>query len=188
MSESKYFIEIGSADFDTYEHLAQQGWKGIFVEPVKVLLDNLERFEGCIYENSAITGEPKHTKIKYYDTDWAEGWVRGVGSVDMDMNHFHSNPQWKEHERVEHLHTITLDQLIEKHDVKHIDKLKIDIEGLDYEILDTYSWVIKPKYIKIEYRHWKNKNVKVTDYIEMLNNKGYECTLETDDLIGVLNE
>ena len=40
MSESKYFIEIGTADFDTFEHLAEDGWKGIFVEPVKELLDN----------------------------------------------------------------------------------------------------------------------------------------------------
>ena len=61
----KFFIEIGTSDFDTYEDLARQGWKGIFVEPVKALLDNLERFEGCIYENTAITHEPMHTKMIY---------------------------------------------------------------------------------------------------------------------------
>ena len=53
----KFFIEIGTSDFDTYEGLAKQGWKGIFVEPVKPLLDNLERFERCIYENDAITAD-----------------------------------------------------------------------------------------------------------------------------------
>ena len=35
VSEVPFFIEIGTADFDTYEGLAKQGWKGIFVEPVK---------------------------------------------------------------------------------------------------------------------------------------------------------
>ncbi len=188
VSEVPFFIEIGTSDFDTYENLAQLGWKGIFVEPVKQLLDNLKQFEGCIYENNAITAEPKHTKVKYYDPEWAEGWVRGVGTLDMEMNTFNNNPKWKEHERVQYLHTMTLDQLIEKHDVKRIDKLKIDTEGTEFEILDTYSWVIKPKTIKIEYEHWKNRNVMVKDYIKMLKKKGYVCSMDEHDLTGVLND
>ena len=188
VSDVPFFIEIGTSDFDTYEYLAQRGWKGIFVEPVKPLLDNLERFEGCIYENNAITAEPKHCKVKYYDPEWAKGWVRGVGTLDMDMNTFNSNPEWKEHERELYLHTLTLDELIEKHNVKHIEKLKIDTEGTEFEILDTYSWVIKPKEIKIEYEHWKLRDIKVGDYIQMLNDKGYECSMDEHDLVGVLNE
>ena len=188
VSDVPFFIEIGTSDFDTYEYLAQRGWKGIFVEPVKPLLDNLERFEGCIYENNAITAEPRHCKVKYYDTEWAEGWVRGVGSLDLNMNTFNANPKWKEHERELYLHTLTLDELIEKHNVKHIEKLKIDTEGTEFEILDTYSWVIKPKEIKIEYEHWKLRDIKVGDYIQMLNDKGYECSMDEHDLVGVLNE
>ena len=183
-----FFIEIGTSDFDTYEHLAQLGWKGIFVEPVKPLLDNLERFKGCIYENNAITAQPQHTKVKYYDPEWAEGWIRGVGSLDMNMNTFNANPEWKEHERVQYLHTMTLDELIKKHNVKSIDKLKIDTEGTEYQILVTYSWVIKPKEIKIEYEHWKNRNVMVKDYIKMLKKKGYVCSMDEHDLTGVLND
>lgn len=182
----KYFIEIGTADFDTYEGLAKQGWKGIFVEPVKPLLDNLERFEGCIYENNAITAEPKHTKVKYYDPEWAEGWARGVGSLDMDMNTFNANPDWIEHERVMYLHTITFDQLIDKHDVKRIDMLKIDTEGTEYEILDSYSWRIKPKTIKFEYEHWINRNVPVQKYIEMLEGMGYKCVKDEHDVVAML--
>jgi len=83
---------------------------------------------------------------------------------------------------------MTLDQLIEKHNVKRIDKLKIDTEGTEFEILDTYSWVIKPKMIKIEYEHWKNRKVMVKDYIKMLNDKGYECSMDEHDLKGVLND
>ena len=55
---SKFFVEIGTSDFDTFEHLAEEGWKGIFVEPVKKLLDNLERFDICHYENSEATLRP----------------------------------------------------------------------------------------------------------------------------------
>ena len=143
---------------------------------------------GCIYENTAITKEPTHTKVLYYDPEWAEGWARGVGTLDMDMNTFNANPDWIEHERIQYLHTITLDDLIKKHNVERIDKLKIDTEGTEYQILDTYSWVIKPKEIKIEYEHWKLRDINVGDYIQMLNNKGYECSMDEHDLVGVLNE
>tara|TARA_Y100001951_G_C11262717_1_gene253533 strand:+ start:410 stop:970 length:561 start_codon:yes stop_codon:yes gene_type:complete len=185
---SKFFIEIGTSDFDTYEGLAQQGWKGIFVEPVKPLLDNLERFEGCIYECSAITGKPMHTKVKYYDPEWAKGWVRGVGSLDQHMNTFNSNPQWAEHERVSYLVSITLDDLIEKHDVKRIDMLKIDTEGTEWDILENYSWKIKPKFIKFEYEHWVNRDIDVQIHIDMLQKMGYKCTRDEHDVVAVLNE
>tara|TARA_A100001201_G_C4028881_1_gene182911 strand:+ start:89 stop:718 length:630 start_codon:yes stop_codon:yes gene_type:complete len=184
--KNPFFIEIGTADFDTYEGLAKQGYHGIFVEPVKQLLDNLERFEGCIYENNAITAEPRHCKVKYYDPEWAEGWVRGVGNLDMDMNHFHSNPQWKEYEREQYLHTITLDQLIDKHNVERIDMLKIDTEGTEYEILDSYSWKIKPKFMKIEYQHWVSRGVSVEKYIKMLESMGYKCKKDKNDFVAVL--
>ncbi len=188
VSEVPFFIEIGTADFNTYEGLAKLGWKGIFVEPVKPLLDNLERFEGCIYENNAITAEPRHCKVKFYDPNWAKGWVRGVGSIDMEMNTFNLNPRWKEHERIQYLHTITLDDLIKKHNVERIDKLKIDTEGTEYQILDTYSWVIKPKEIKIEYSHWHKRDIKVEEYIKTLENIGYEVKMEKNDFVAVLNE
>ena len=186
VSDVPFFIEIGTSDFDTYEYLAQRGWKGIFVEPVKPLLDNLERFEGCIYENNAITAEPRHCKVKYYDTEWAEGWVRGVGTLDLNMNTFNSNPQWKEHERELYLHTMTFDQLIEKHNVQQIDMLKIDTEGTEFEILDSYSWKIKPKFIKFEYEHWINRDVPVRKYIDMLEGMGYTCTKDEHDVVAIL--
>ena len=186
VSEVPFFIEIGTSDFDTYEHLAQLGWKGIFVEPVKPLLDNLERFKGCIYENNAITAQPQHTKVKYYDPEWAEGWVRGVGTLDMNMNTMNSNPEWKEHERHAYIKTITLDELLQTNNVHSIDFLKIDTEGTEYQILDSYSWKVKPKKIKIEYEHWIHRDIPVKKYTDMLTGMGYKCTMDEHDVVAVL--
>ena len=185
----KFFIEIGTSDFDTCEDLVKEGWKGIFVEPVKDLLDIVRgrtMGTGCIYENTAITKEETHTKVLFYDPNWAKGWVRGVGTLDMDMNTFNSNPEWEEHERVQYLHTMTFDQLIEKHNVQQIDMLKIDTEGTEFEILDSYSWKIKPKFIKFEYEHWINRNVPVRKYIDMLEGMGYTCTKDEHDVVAIL--
>lgn len=187
----KFFIEIGTSDFDTCEDLVKEGWKGIFVEPVKDLLDNVRgrtMGTGCIYENTAITKEETHTKVLFYDPNWAKGWVRGVGTLDMDMNTMNSNPEWKEHERHSYIVTMTLDDLIQKHNVHSIDFLKIDTEGTEYEILDSYSWKVKPKKIKFEYEHWIHRNIPVQKYIKQLKGMGYTITKDSHDVTAVLNE
>ena len=127
-----------------------------------------------------------HTKVLFYDPDWAKGWVRGVGTLDLDMNTMNSNPEWKEHERHSYLQTMTLDDLVEKHNVKRIDMLKIDTEGTEYDILDSYSWKVKPKFIKFEFEHWIHRNIPVKKYIDMLEGMGYKCTQDEHDVVAIL--
>ena len=196
---SKFFIEIGTSDFDTFEHLAEEGWKGIFVEPVKKLLDNLERFDNCHYENSAILTYDGMTELKYFDVDWAEGWYRGVGNTDMSRTHFH-NPDLKDKEVVEDVECMRLDTLIKKYNVEKIDYLKIDIEGREFMIMMDYSWKIKPKQVKIEHTHWHQNNTNPIDWswqhpthqeslktmVEKLESLGYNIVIGKDDIIGVL--
>jgi FkbM family methyltransferase len=188
-----FFIEIGTADFDTLEPLARLGWKGIFVEPIGELLDNLERFDGCIYEETAILDYIGTTNIQYYDLDWAEEWQRGVGNTDKWLNNFNSNPQFKEHFRNKEVKVTTLDALIDKYDVKRIDYLKIDIEGMEYKILQDYSWRVLPKKIKCEHIHWngqpptpETKRCDMMDYIVMLQHLGYKITMLPEDFIAEL--
>ena len=183
---SKFFIEIGTSDFDTCEELAEKGWNGIFIEPVKELLDNLKPINGCVYENCAVLDRMDTMTIKYYDPAWAEGWVRGVGTLSLDINHMNSNPQWKEHEREAQVPVVTLDYLIDKYEVKHIDYLKIDIEGGEYLILDNYSFKIKPDVMKIEYEHWLTRDIAPRKYIDMLQGMGYTVSKDEHDLLAVL--
>jgi len=193
MSESKYFIEIGTSDFDTFEHLAEKGWKGIFVEPVKELLDNLKRYDGCIYENCAVLDKMDTMTLKYYDPEWAEGWRRGVGSIS-PINIFNLHPSLQKHELTREVDVVTLDYLIKKHNVKKIDYLKIDIEGLEYRILDDYSWDIKPDTLKVEHKHWRGhwngtgrgRKNNITAYIKKLESMGYSVTRDLQDLMAVL--
>ena len=156
-----FFIEIGTSDFDTLEPLAQLGWKGIFVEPIGELLNNIERYDGCFYEESAILDYNGKTDIQYYDLDWAKDWQRGVGNTS-DINNFNCNPHFKEHVRTARVNVLTLDMLIDKYKVKRIDYLKIDIEGLEYKILENYSWRILPKKIKCEHIHWNDRPMSVS--------------------------
>ena len=164
--------------------MAQQGWKGIFVEPIGELLNKLERFDGCFYEESAILHYNGKTDIQYYDLDWADDWKRGVGNTS-DVNNFNANPQFKEHVKKARVNVMTLDALIDKYDVKHIDYLKIDIEGLEYKILESYSWRILPKKIKCEHIHWNDRPM-LEDPYKMLEEMGYKITMLPEDFIAEL--
>tara|TARA_R100000995_G_C3432416_1_gene99161 strand:- start:71 stop:676 length:606 start_codon:yes stop_codon:yes gene_type:complete len=186
--EKRFFIEIGTCDFDTLENLAQQGWKGIFVEPIEEYLDKLERFDGCIYENCAVLDTIDTMPIQFYDPNWAEGWKKGVGSLDLGHNNFIANPQFEEHVVSREVSVVTLDYLIKKHNVTRIDYLKIDIEGWDYKILDDYSWDIKPKKLVVEHKHWENRQVSVNIYLTLLETMGYECSMDKENITAVLNE
>jgi FkbM family methyltransferase len=179
-----FFIEIGTSDFDTLEPLAQLGWKGIFVEPIGELLDTIKRYDGCHYEESAVLDYIGTTDIQYYDLDWAQEWQRGVGSTS-SVNNFNCNPQHKEHVRKKTVNVITLDSLIDKYGVKHIDYLKIDVEGMEWAILQDYTWKIKPKKIKCEYVHWENHGIVLGDYVKMLEHMGYTITMLEEDFIAV---
>ena len=55
----KYYIEIGTSDFDTFTEQVKDdtNWSGIAVEPIRKLLDNIPIRDNTIYENSAITNE-----------------------------------------------------------------------------------------------------------------------------------
>ena len=194
--KNKFFIEIGTSDFDTLEPLVKNGWSGIFVEPVKELLDNIPKHKNCIYENIAISNYIGTTQVRYYDPSWAEDWIRGVGTlVDLERNVLNSNEQWGNHERLVGVDVITLDELINKHGVTKIDYLKIDTEGGELSILEDYSWKIKPRMIKFEYCHWglgpdedggKLRETKVIPIVKMLEDIGYIVYREENDIYGVI--
>lgn len=181
----KYFIEIGTSDFNTLEHLAEQGWQGIFVEPDAYYLNRLKRFDDCIYEQSAILDYDGTTQFINYDAEWASEnvteediWTRGVGTTNLDMNNMNSNPDWptKEFE----VKVKTLNTLVKEHKVSKIDFLKIDVEGADTDILYDYDFSIRPKTIKIEVAHHENFNVDVADFREYMTAKGYTLYAEDD--------
>tara|TARA_Y100000310_G_C20691241_1_gene822375 strand:- start:1478 stop:2062 length:585 start_codon:yes stop_codon:yes gene_type:complete len=192
---NKFFIEIGSADYDTLLPLTKNGWCGIVVEPNKNLLDNIRGVDNVIYENVALFSYDGKISFNYYneslyDDNESNYWTKGVGTINLEINHMHPNPQFKKYERSEEVECLTLDTLLKKHNVTNIDFMKVDVEGSEYKIFESYSWLVKPSVLKLETRHWESfgdyYNFKYIDtMLEMLRENGYLMWEEKNDLYAV---
>jgi FkbM family methyltransferase len=72
----------------------------------------------------------------------------------------------------------TLEQILDSYNLKNIDWLLIDVEGLDAEIALTFNWhKYNIKKVDIEHLHLGNKRQNVTD---LFLNMGYQPTISSD--------
>ena len=165
--EMKTFIEIGTCDFDTNLPLIESGdWKGIMCEPAPIYFGNLKKqfeeiknSENLILENLAISDYNGKLDFAVARNDHSveNSWQRGISSVVSDH---HSGERLFDYNENKNLIAetievpcLTLDELIYKHKIESIDYLKIDAEGHEMNIIDAYSWDIKPTFIKLEHMH-----------------------------------
>lgn len=193
----KTFIEIGSCDFDTNIDLISSGeWLGVMVEPTKKYFSNLEKLvadnpyrHNLTLENIAISdynGTISFAEAKDTSTGprGLGAWRRGISSVVADSHKgerlFDLADNQKFVEEFFDVPCMTLDSLIAKHKFEHINYLKIDVEGHEMNILDAYSWDIKPDFIKMEHSH-----IDDVYAANLLKDKGYVVYIEHSDLYAI---
>ena len=193
----RVFVEIGTCDFDTNLDLIKNGeWTGIMCEPAPKYRKNLERLAEGIKNRENLIIEP--VAISDYNgvisfgqaRDTSSGdrsmgtWRRGISSVLAD-NHkgeriFDLEGNQEFLEETLDVECMTLDSLIAKHDLAHINYLKIDTEGHEMNILECYSWDIKPDIIKMEHAHIDDVYAS-----ELLKSHGYLVYVEHSDIYAI---
>ena len=123
----------------------------ILVEPVPYNIDILEKK----YSNSkniticknAIFSENKVKSFYFVDensiTKLGKHWASAIGSFDKKHILNHKSKRFKiEDSDIKEIKIefITFDKLVEKYSIQSIDKLQIDVEGAEYEILKTIDF------------------------------------------------
>jgi FkbM family methyltransferase len=173
----KTFIEIGACDFDTLNHLADYGWRGIIVDPMKKYLDKLDRKPNVEYISAAVSdsfGETEFYEFKQeiveQDHDFA-----GMSSIHPISANLHLMNKLR-------VNKITYSSLLETQRIDRVDYLKIDTEGHDMIILKTviFKGPVRPKVIKVEHKH--------CDQLEMesfLKQNGYHVEVESQDIFAI---
>ena len=185
----KFFIEVGSCDFDTLNDLADAGWHGMIIDPMEKYLNNIPRKPGVNYipcaidhhtgETTIYTSSDEMTKL---DSDYrgmstmVESKERNWGVRKDGVNIFNDEVRIK---------TITFRDLFKQHHVWAIDFLKVDVEGYDFEVLKSFPWELtnlKPNFIKVEHMHIKNSD----EMKDFLIKKGYHVYVERNDFYAIL--
>lgn len=155
-AEGKYFVEVGTSNFNTLEKLAERGWRGMFIEPVRAHLDGLEYYPTCAYENVAVDIESGEKTFVHVDPEWIKEtevarWHHGLGSLRDSgrlsrKDHLTSplssgSRMRKEHPDMRFIETEVrverLDTLFSRHGVTRVDFLKTDTEGHDLRVLQS---------------------------------------------------
>jgi len=149
-----FFINIGANDGingdPIYPFLRKYGWRGIAVEPLGHMCDELRRnyaqFEGVVVEHAAIASAPRPFYFVAPDATDAS-FIRQTGSLHSDyiektialmrMYEFQGPVREGLERSIRQVEVpcLTFEQLLAKHAVQRIDFLNIDAEGSDFEIL-----------------------------------------------------
>ena len=123
----------------------------LLVEPVpyniEILEKKYEKFDNIYICKNAIFSEKKTSSFYYVNGKsihkLGKHWASGIGSFNKNHILDHRTKRFKiEDEDIDEIEIefITFDSLIEKFEIESIDKLQIDVEGAEYEILKSINY------------------------------------------------
>ena len=175
--------------------------KVLLVEPVPHNVDaikkNLIHLDNVIIEQVAISNKNeiknfyfvKNTSIHKLKKHWSSG----IGSFNKQHILDHKSKRFKvEEEDIEKvsINTIRFKDIVEKYQIKQINKLLIDVEGSEYEILNDIDFnSLNIKEILFEYKHfdgYKKTGQKLEETLEKLNIYGYKTSkIDEENILAI---
>jgi len=170
----KFCIDIG-ANIGNYSELLLKNTEAVIFafEPLKQSFESLKKLEkkyqGRFFPFNLGLGESKQKRKFYYSLDHSE-----IASFCDDINEIDYVGQYNKSSSI--LQIDTLDNFFSKKSLEfeHIDLIKIDVEGLEYEILQGSTKVLQrfsPKFIQIEFNlHQLFRNHTMRSFHLLLDN------------------
>jgi FkbM family methyltransferase len=163
-------VQIGAMDGFSFDdvrgHLEKYKWDEILVEPIphvyEKLVNNLKHRDNCIFENSAITNEDGKVKMITVSEEIIKQNNLHPGYEGMSALYPLKNGFGTDYERdifvknnlaeTIEVNGITLETLLNKHNVNNVDVFLTDAEGHDWMIFNQLDLSkFRPKFIQMEY-------------------------------------
>ena len=172
----------------------------ILVEPVPYLFEKLKQnyikknIDNIIFINKAVSNQVGkfELNIPSPNNDFSKFpfWASQLSSVNQDHISKHIPDLITEKITVE---TTTIDDIIKQYNIKEIELLHTDTEGHDFEILNSFSFSIKPKFILFEHKHLdgvlKKPSKKYKKICDKLESLGYVFKYKnSEDTMYELND
>lgn len=184
-----FFIEAGAADgfhqSNTWNLEKYKGWKGILVEP------NYDAFNQCVYHRpnskvyncALVDNDFKDTELEIYQREVFDG-DPGLMST-ASFSPLNNEQDWIKHgvKNKFNIKARTLDSILDENNIRFIDYLSLDVEGLEYNILKGFN-IEKylPKVVSIEC-HLDSEKImdymsKTHDLVEIIGTFDYVFLLK----------
>ncbi|HYG91162.1 MAG TPA: FkbM family methyltransferase [Azospirillum sp.] len=193
-----YFIQIGAhngVDGDPIHTLVRRhGWRGILVEPVPYLYEQLRRnyagVPGLILDPRAVAEDaaPRRLYRLRPNDDGLPDWYDQLGSFDRDvvLKHRDAIPNIEDYLVSDEVPCVTLSGLLAEHGVARLDLLVIDVEGYDYRILRQLDFNrFAPPVIVYEKKHLGDGDLALS--LELLRGWGYRVLDCGPDALALLD-
>lgn len=144
--KSGVFLEIGADDgirfSNTYFFEKYLEWTGLCIESRNEAFTNLQKNRRCLCENATLSN--CHQEVQFMEI---LGYGLGLSGIIDEYPKQHlerikreiKNPQNKG-TNILKVSTKTLSEILQKHDITHIDFLSIDTEGSELKILETVDF------------------------------------------------
>lgn len=164
-------VVIGAMDGISFDGLAgfirHYQWSGLFVEPIEYQFNKLKKYYGSLeyvpdnkYENSAIADFNGEVEMLLIDMAAVErGEVHpcfgGMSTIYPPRNGLASEGDAEVVSRFGRkikVPCLTLNALLRKHNINHVDVMQLDTEGHDWKIIRQLDLSLyRPKLIRTEY-------------------------------------
>lgn len=174
----KVFLDVGAFDgigFSNTRLFFEMGWGGVCIEPV---LKNYEKLEKLYKNTNIITVRAAaadcegELMLNVATIPWDEGWGSDVSSsVDAVMERW-PGYAWEK----EAVPAMTLNTILEKNNVAHVDFVSIDVEGQEMVVLRGFDLQkYRPALLVIEYSSAKERlelinHMRCQAYVPWLDN------------------
>lgn len=180
LKEKFFFVEVGANDGVSNDPIRdwveKYNWEGVLIEPVETafvkLMKNYEGIKGVYFEKVAISDSENDTALLYVP--------KASKVASLNKNH----PPAKGKKDVVRTKLSTLDKIVEKYSIDHIDLLNIDAEGHDFNVIKSLDLdKHKTRIIHYEHRHLSKDEKKECEYY--LKRNMYELYFNRNNTIAI---
>jgi FkbM family methyltransferase len=163
-----FYVDVGAGnpvDDSVTKLFYDRGWHGINIEPIGHINKALKKKRPRdINLNIGVSNKEGVLRFREYAADGFSTFSEAM------MKEYDSNPNAYTKKYTDYkIKTLPLRQIFKEHNVKSIQFLKVDVEGYEYEVLESNDWKnYRPEVVCVEANHVQK------DWRSLLKDNGYK--------------